>query len=92
MSWHILRKDLVLLWPLVALSCLAQFGLDAVMLAADRTPESHGLPSVARLFVLVVFLAIALTISQAVHQFHARRDSRAAGASLAVRDMAVPSL
>lgn len=68
MSWHILRKDLVLLWPLVALSCLAQFGLDAVMLAADRTPESHGLLSVARLFVLVVLVAIALTISQAVHQ------------------------
>ena len=68
MSWQILRKDLVLLWPLVALSALAQWGLDVLMLAADRTPDSHDLLSIARLFVLVVVLAIALAISQAVHQ------------------------
>ncbi len=41
MAWHIFRKDLVLLWPLVALSALAQFGLDALMFMADRSPDSQ---------------------------------------------------
>lgn len=68
MIWLILRKDLVLLWPLVALSVLAQFGLNALMFAADHAPESQYLLLSARLFVLVVFLVICLTISLGVHQ------------------------
>lgn len=68
MSWHILRKDFVLLWPWIILSALAQIGLNGLMFAVDHTPDSPRLLPVARLFVLVVFLAIALTISQAVHQ------------------------
>lgn len=68
MAWHIFRKDLVLLWPLVALSALAQFGLDALMFMADRSPDSQYLLLTARLFVIVVFLTIALVIAQGVHQ------------------------
>jgi hypothetical protein len=68
MAWHILRKDLVLLWPLVALSALAQFALVAMMFVADRSPEAQYLLLMARLFVIVVFLAITLTIALGVHQ------------------------
>jgi hypothetical protein len=68
MAWHILRKDLGLLWPLVLLSALVQFGLDAMMFVADRTPEAQYLLLSARLAVIVVFLVITLTIAQGVHQ------------------------
>ncbi len=68
MAWHILRKDLILLWPVVALSALAQFGLDALMFMADRSPDSQYLLLTARLFVIVVFLTIAFVIALGVHQ------------------------
>ena len=68
MAWHIFKKDLILLWPVVLLSALAQFGLDALMFASDRSPESQYLLLTARLFVLVVFLAITLAIALGVHQ------------------------
>ncbi len=68
MAWHIFRKDLILLWPLAALSALTQFGLDALMFVSDRTPDSQYLMLAARLSVLVVFLAITLTIAMGVHQ------------------------
>ena len=68
MSWHIFRKDVVLLWPLVVLSTIVQFGLNGLMFVVDQAPESPGLLPAVRLFVLIVFLAIALTISQAVHE------------------------
>ena len=68
MAWHIFRKDLILLWPLVALSALTQFGLAALMLVSDGAPDSQYLLLAARLSVVVVFLAITLTIAQAVHQ------------------------
>ena len=68
MTWHIFRKDLILLWPLAALSALSQFGLDAMMFVSDRTPESQYLLLAARLSVLVVFLATTLTIALGVHQ------------------------
>jgi hypothetical protein len=68
MAWHILKKDLVLLWPLVALSALAQFALVAMMFVADRSAEAQYLLLMARLFVIVVFLAITLAIALGVHQ------------------------
>ena len=68
MAWHIFRKDLILLWPVVALSALAQFGLDALMFVADRSPDSQYLLLTARLFVIVVFLTIAFVIALGVHQ------------------------
>jgi hypothetical protein len=68
MAWHIFRKDLVLLWPLIALSVVAQFGLSALMFMADRTPDSQYLLTVARIFVGAVFLTIALTVAVGVHQ------------------------
>ena len=68
MAWHIFKKDLILLWPVGLLSALAQFALDALMFAADRDPGSQYLLLTARLFVLVVFLAITLAIALVVHQ------------------------
>jgi hypothetical protein len=68
MAWHIFRKDLILLWPLAVLSLLVQIGLNALMFAADRAPELQYLLLAARLFVLVAFLVIALTIALGVHQ------------------------
>ncbi len=68
MAWHIFKKDFVLLWPVVLLSTLAQFGLNALMFASDHDPQSQYLLLTARLFVIVVFLAIALAIILAVHQ------------------------
>ena len=68
MVWHIFRKDLVLLWPVVALSAIAQFGLNAMMFVADRSPDSEYLLLMARLFVIVVFLVITLAIALGVHQ------------------------
>ena len=68
MAWHIFKKDFVLLWPVVLLSALAQFGLTALMFAADNDPQSQYLLLTARLSVIVVFLAIGLAITLAVHQ------------------------
>ena len=68
MAWRIFGKDLILLWPVVALSAIAQFGLDAMMFAADHSPDSQYLLLMARLSVVVVFVVIALAIALAVHQ------------------------
>jgi hypothetical protein len=68
MAWHIFRKDLGLLWPLIALSALAQLGLNALMFAAGQAGAAPSLMLMARLSVAVVFLAIVLTISLGVHQ------------------------
>ncbi len=68
MAWHIFKKDLVLLWPLMLLSALAQFGLDGLMFAAGRAGAPQSLMLMARLSTIVVFLAITLTIALGVHQ------------------------
>lgn len=68
MAWHVFKKDLILLWPLMALSIFAQFGLAGLMFIADHTPNSQYLLTVARVFVGVVFLTIALTIAVGIHQ------------------------
>lgn len=68
MAWHIFRKDLVLLWPMVVLVALAQVGMDALAFAMDAAPQSPYLRPFTQLAVPAVLLAIVFTIALAVQQ------------------------
>ncbi|MGZ3344092.1 MAG: hypothetical protein ACXU82_05615 [Caulobacteraceae bacterium] len=68
MAWHIFRKDLVLLWPLVLFGVLAQWGLFALVFAMDASPQSPYLRPFAQLGTAVVFLAIVFTAALAAQQ------------------------
>jgi hypothetical protein len=68
MAWHIFKKDMVLLWPLAALSALAQFGLYALVFAMDAEPQLTYLRPLAQLSMPVVLLAIFLAIAVSVQQ------------------------
>jgi hypothetical protein len=68
MAWHIFRKDLTLLWPLVLLAALAQVGMDALALAMDAAPQQPFLRPFTQLAVMVVVLAIVFTTAFAVQQ------------------------
>jgi hypothetical protein len=68
MAWHIFKKDLILLWPLAALSALAQFGLYGLAFAMDAEPQMTYLRPLAQLSMPVVLLAIFLAIALCVQQ------------------------
>jgi hypothetical protein len=68
MAWHILKKDLVLLWPLVLLAALAQWALFALVFAMDAFPQQPYLRPLAQLGTFVVFLAIVFTVALGVQQ------------------------
>ena len=68
MIWNILKKDLILLWPMAGLTALAQFAMAALMAASDTQPDAQYLLLAARLSVALVFLAMVFTIAFAVHQ------------------------
>jgi hypothetical protein len=68
MAWHIFKKDMVLLWPLAALSALAQFGLYGLAFAMDAAPQMTYLRPLAQLSMPVVLLAIFLAIALSVQQ------------------------
>jgi hypothetical protein len=68
MAWHIFKKDLVLLWPVVLLGVLAQWALFAVVFAMDTLPQSPWLRPLAQLGTTVVFLAIVFIAALGVQQ------------------------
>jgi hypothetical protein len=68
MAWHIFRKDLALLWPLVLLTALAQVGMNGLALAMDAAPQSSYLRPFTQLSVMVVALAIVFTVALGVQQ------------------------
>jgi hypothetical protein len=68
MAWHIFKKDLALLWPMAALSAVAQFGLFALVFAMDAAPQMTYLRPLAQLSMPVVLLAIFLAIVLSVQQ------------------------
>jgi hypothetical protein len=68
MAWHILKKDLVLLWPVVLLGALAQWGVYALAFAMDAFPQSPYLRPLAQLATTAVFLAIVFTVALGVQQ------------------------
>ena len=68
MAWHILKKDLILLWPMALLSALAQWGLYGLVFAMDAAPQSPYLRPIAQLSVMVVFLAMVFAIALSVQQ------------------------
>jgi hypothetical protein len=68
MAWHIFKKDLSLLWPLVLLAALAQVGMNGLALAMDAAPQSTYLRPFTQLAVMVVALAIVFTVALGVQQ------------------------
>ena len=68
MAWHIFKKDMLLLWPLAALSALAQFALYGLVYVMDAAPQSTYLRPLAQLSVPAVFLAIVFAIALDVQQ------------------------
>ena len=68
MAWHIFRKDLVLLWPVVLFGALAQWGLFAAAFAMDATPQATYLRPLAQLGSMAVFLAIVFVTALGVQQ------------------------
>jgi hypothetical protein len=68
MAWHIFRKDLALLWPLVLLAVLAQMSMDGLALAMDAVPQQPILRPFTQLTVMVVALAIVFTVALGVQQ------------------------
>ena len=68
MAWHIVKKDLLLLWPLVLFGALAQWGLFALVFAMDATPQSPYLRPFAQLGTAVVFLTIVFTVALGAQQ------------------------
>ncbi len=68
MAWHILRKDLALLWPIVLLGALAQWALFALVFAMDAFPQQPYLRPFAQLGTFAVFLAIVFIVALGVQQ------------------------
>jgi hypothetical protein len=68
MAWHIFKKDMVLLWPVVLLSALAQVGMDVLASAMDASPQLSYLRPLTQLAVAGVFLAIVFTTALGVQQ------------------------
>ena len=68
MAWHIFKKDLVLLWPIVLLGALAQWALFALVFAMDAFPQQPYLRPFAQLGTFAVFLAIVFTVALGVQQ------------------------
>jgi hypothetical protein len=68
MAWHIFKKDMALLWPVVLLSALAQVGMDVLASAMDASPQLAYLRPLTQLAVAGVFLAIVFTSALGVQQ------------------------
>ena len=68
MAWHILRKDLALLWPIVLLGALAQWALFALVFAMDAFPQQPYLRPLAQLGTFAVFLSIVFIVALGVQQ------------------------
>ena len=68
MIWHIFRKDLKLLWPLVLIVAAVQV-LNAVLwLVLGNFGEPESLGRIASLFIIAVLLGIGALIVTVVHQ------------------------
>jgi hypothetical protein len=67
-TWHIVRKDLRLLWPLVALVAIAQVVNVILQTALGHFGEPPALAVVGQAFPYVVWIAMVLLIAAAVHQ------------------------
>jgi hypothetical protein len=68
MIWHVFRKDLRLLWPLVALVAAVQFANAAFFLVLGHFGEPRELAMIAQLFSNAVPLGMAALTVAAVHQ------------------------
>jgi hypothetical protein len=68
MTWHIIRKDWGLLWPLVTLIAIAQAANVVLQMALGHFGEPPSLAVVGQAFPYLVWLGIVLLISAAVHQ------------------------
>jgi len=68
MAWHIFKKDMALLWPIVLLSALAQVAMDVLASAMDASPQLAYLRPLTQLAVAGVFLAIVFTSALDVQQ------------------------
>ena len=68
MVWHIFRKDVRLLWPLVAMVGLLQFASAGTRLALGHFGDPPQLALIASLLSGMMFLGIAILIIAAVQQ------------------------
>jgi len=67
-TWHIVRKDWRLLWPLAALVAIAQSANVALQILLGHFGEPPALAVVGQTFPYVVWLGIVLLITATVHQ------------------------
>ncbi len=68
MIWHIFKKDLKLLWPLVLIVAAAEAISDTTWVVLGFFLEPHGLRTIAVLLSLGLVIGIAALIVSAVHQ------------------------
>ncbi|HTM76230.1 MAG TPA: hypothetical protein VL133_01170, partial [Devosia sp.] len=68
MIWHIFKKDLRLLWPLVLIVAAAEAISDTTWVVLGFFVEPHSLRTIAALLSLGLVVGIAALIISAVHQ------------------------
>jgi hypothetical protein len=68
MIWHIVKKDVRLLWPLIVLVALAQAVSATLWVTLSPFGEPRGLASLATVFSMAAILGIVILIITAVHQ------------------------
>lgn len=68
MTWHIVRKDWRLLWPLVTLVAIVQAANAGLQIALGHFGEPPALALVGEVFPYVVCLGVVLVIVATVHQ------------------------
>ena len=68
MIWHIFRKDIRLLWPLVVIVAAVQFMNASLQFILAPFGEPHELGPIAEMFVFATLPAIAVLIATNVHQ------------------------
>ena len=68
MIWHIFKKDVQLLWPLVLIAAAVHILNAIVWFILGNFTEPRGLLQLAQIFIIAVFLGVVALIVTAVHQ------------------------